>query len=291
MNLLVLSRNPALYSTQAIVDAGRKRNHYVRVVDHMLCDLVTGGQKSEVYYAHQPLQKIDAIIPRIGHNATFLGAAVIRQFENNGVFTTISSDALLKVRDKLSCLQLLEGKGIPVPKTLLISQPETIPYMLRQMEPYPIIIKLVTGTQGVGVVLAENQANAESMLEAFHATGENVVVQKFIKEANGEDIRAFVINGRLVAAMKRKAKPGDFRANLHRGGTSATASLTSIEEETAIRAAEALGLPVAGVDMLQSCHGPVVLEVNASPGLEGITATTGLNIAKEIINYIEQQIL
>lgn len=288
MNLLVLSRNPLLYSTQAIVEAGRKRNHKVKVADHMLCDIHTGGKGSGVYFAHESLHQVKALIPRIGYTATTQGAAVIRQFENQGVFTTLGSDPLHKVRDKFTCLQLLEGQGIPIPKTSFIAHSETIPVMLRQIQPYPVIIKLISGTQGMGVMLAESEQNAISILEAFHATGEQVMVQQFIREAKGQDIRAFVIDGKVVAAMKRIARPGEFRSNLHRGGTSVSIKLSSTEEEIAVRSAAALGLSIAGIDMLQSDEGPLVLEVNASPGLEGIEATTAVNIAREIIVFVEQ---
>ncbi|MCE2789543.1 MAG: RimK family alpha-L-glutamate ligase [Saprospiraceae bacterium] len=290
MNILVLSRNTMLYSTQAIIEAGRKRNHQVKVIDHMLCDIHTGSGASGVYFMNESFNPVHALIPRIGYTATTQGAAVIRQFENRGVFTTLGSDPLLKVRDKFTCLQLLEGQGIQIPKTIFIAHSETIPAMLRHIRPYPVIIKLVSGTQGMGVMLAETEQNAISILEAFHATGEKVMVQQFIGEAKGQDIRAFVINGKVVAAMKRIARPGEFRSNLHRGGTSVSIRLTSAEEETAVRSASSLGLSIAGIDMLQSNDGPLVLEVNASPGLEGIEATTAVNIAREIIVYFEQNI-
>lgn len=287
MNIVILSRNASLYSTHSLVDAARRRNHYVRVIDHMACDLIIESGKSKVLFNNQAIERIDAIIPRIGSTATIYGAAVIRQFESQGVFSTLHAEPLLKARDKLSCLQILGSNGVGVPKTVYCSSPFTIPYLLEQMEPYPIIIKLVTGTQGMGVILAENKANAESILEAFHTTKEKVIMQKFIKEAKGADIRAFVVNGEIVGAMKRQARPGDFRSNLHRGGTAEAIKLTSDEEETALKSVEILGLKVAGVDMLKTVNGPLVLEVNASPGLEGIEGTTGADIAGKIIKYIE----
>lgn len=287
MNIVILSRNASLYSTHSLVDAARRRNHYVRVIDHMACDLIIESGKSKVLFNNQAIERIDAIIPRIGSTATIYGAAVIRQFESQGVFTTLHAEPLLKARDKLSCLQILGSNGVGVPKTVYCSSPFTIPYLLEQMEPYPIIIKLVTGTQGMGVILAENKANAESILEAFHSTKEKVIMQKFIKEAKGADIRAFVVNGEIVGAMKRQARPGDFRSNLHRGGTAEPIKLTSEQEETALRSVEILGLKVAGVDMLKTEHGSLVLEVNASPGLEGIEGTTGADIAGKIIKFIE----
>ena len=287
MNIVILSRNASLYSTHSLVDAARRRNHYVRVIDHMACDLIIESGKSKVLFNNQAIERIDAIIPRIGSTATIYGAAVIRQFESQGVFSTLHAEPLLKARDKLSCLQILGSNGVGVPKTVYCSSPFTIPYLLEQMEPYPIIIKLVTGTQGMGVILAENKANAESILEAFHTTKEKVIMQKFIKEAKGADIRAFVVNGEIVGAMKRQARPGDFRSNLHRGGTAEAIKLSSDEEETALKSVGILGLKVAGVDMLKTVNGPLVLEVNASPGLEGIEGTTGADIAGKIIKYIE----
>jgi ribosomal protein S6--L-glutamate ligase len=288
MNIVVLSRSAALYSTQSIVDAARNRGHYVRVIDHMLCDLIIESGKSHVCFNNQIIDNVDALIPRIGSTATIYGAAVIRQFESQGVFSTLHAEPLLRARDKLTCLQILGSHGIGVPKTIYCGNAYTIPTMLNHMGPYPIIIKLVSGTQGLGVILAENQSNAESILEAFYTTKEKVIMQKFIKEAKGADIRAFVVDGEIVGAMKRTARPGDFRSNLHRGGTSEVVKLSSLEEETALRSVEILGLSVAGVDMLKTHSGPVVLEVNASPGLEGIEGTTGVDIAGKIIEFIEK---
>jgi ribosomal protein S6--L-glutamate ligase len=288
MNIVVLSRSAALYSTQSIVDAARNRGHYVRVIDHMLCDLIIESGKSHVCFNNQIIDNVDALIPRIGSTATIYGAAVIRQFESQGVFSTLHAEPLLRARDKLTCLQILGSHGIGVPKTIYCGNAYTIPTMLNHMGPYPIIIKLVSGTQGLGVILAENQSNAESILEAFYTTKEKVIMQKFIKEAKGADIRAFVVDGEIVGAMKRTARPGDFRSNLHRGGTSEVVKLSSLEEETALKSVEILGLSVAGVDMLKTHSGPVVLEVNASPGLEGIEGTTGVDIAGKIIEFIEK---
>jgi ribosomal protein S6--L-glutamate ligase len=290
MNIVILSRNAALYSTQSIVDAARNRNHNVRVIDHMLCDLIINTGKSQVFFNNQEINDIDAIIPRIGSTATSYGASVIRQFESQGVFSTLHAEPLLQARDKLSCLQILGSHGIGVPKTIYCSNTFTMPYLLKEMEPYPIIIKLITGTQGLGVILAENQSNAESILEAFHTTKDKVIMQKFVKEAKGADIRAFVVDGEIVGAMKRQARPGDFRSNLHRGGTAEIIRLSSQEEETALRSVSVLGLSVAGVDMLKTHHGPVVLEVNASPGLEGIEGTTGVDISGKIISFLERNI-
>jgi ribosomal protein S6--L-glutamate ligase len=253
----------------------------------MACDLVIESGKSRIFFNNQPVNNVDAIIPRIGSTATSYGAAVIRQFESQGVFSTLQAEPLLKARDKLSCLQILGSHGIGVPKTVFVSNPYTMPFLLEQMEPYPVVIKLVSGTQGMGVILAENKTNAESILEAFYTTKEKVILQKFIKEAKGADIRAFVVNGKVVGAMKRQARQGDFRSNLHRGGTAENIILTKAEEQTALESVQILGLSIAGVDMLKTHQGPVVLEVNASPGLEGIEGTTGVDIAGEIIKFVE----
>ncbi|KXK39659.1 MAG: RimK family alpha-L-glutamate ligase [Saprospiraceae bacterium] len=289
MNIVILSRNAALYSTQSLVTAARRRNHYVRVIDYMACDLIIESGKSMIYFNNQPVINVDAVIPRIGTSGTTYGAAVLRQFEHQGVVLTLNAEPLLNARDKLSCLQILGSKGIGVPKTIFISNLYTIPYLLDQMDSYPVIIKLLSGTQGMGVILAENRSNAESVLEAFQVVKEKVLLQKFIKEAKGADIRAFVVDGEVVGAMKRQAREGDFRSNLHRGGTSEKIRLTAAEEETALRSAEILGLKIAGVDMLKTHNGPVVMEVNASPGLEGIEGTTGVDIAGKIIKFIERQ--
>ena len=290
MNIVILSRNPSLYSTQSLVNAARKKNHHVRVIDHLLCDLVIEKGKCMVLYNNTILTQVDAVIPRIGASATTMGASVIRQFEAQGVFLTLKATPLLRARNKLSCLQILAANGINVPKTVYASNLQTLPSILTNMGTYPIIIKLMNGTQGMGVILAENKSNAESILEAFHTTNEKVILQKFIKEAKGADLRAFVVDGKIIGAMKRQARPGDFRSNLHRGGTSEKVNLTKEEVETALRSVKILGLNIAGVDMLKTKNGPVVLEVNASPGLEGIEGTTGIDIAGEIISYVEKAV-
>lgn len=291
MNIIILSRNASLYSTDSLVIAARKRNHYVRVIDHMMCDLIIENAQSKILFNNQPVNRVDAIIPRIGSTATSYGAAVIRQFESQGIFTTLGSDPLLKARDKLSCLQILESQGIAVPKTIYCSNQYTMPYLLEQMGEYPVIIKLISGTQGMGVILAENKTNAESILEAFHVTKEKVILQKFIKEAKGADIRALVVGGEVVGAMKRQARAGDFRSNLHRGATSELVKLTAQQEEVALKATKILGLNISGVDMLITDAGPLVLEVNASPGLEGIEGTTKVDISGKIITFIEKSVL
>lgn len=288
MNIVILSRNPSLYSTQSLVNAARIRNHYVRVIDHMQCDLVIEKGKPQVYYHNQKIVNVDAIIPRIGTTATSYGVAVLRQFASQGVFSTLDAEPLLMARDKLSCLQILAGHGILVPKTIFCSNLFTLPFMLEEMEGYPVIIKLVSGTQGMGVIMAENKVNAESIIEAFHTTKEKIIIQKFISEAKGADFRAFVVDGEIVGAMKRQAKSGDFRSNLHRGGVAEWVQLTAEEQKTAIDSVKILGLKVAGVDMLRTHQGAAVLEVNASPGLEGIEGATQVDIAGKIIQFVER---
>ncbi len=288
MNIVILSRSNALYSTQSLIEAARQRNHSVRVIDHMYCDLIIEPEKSKILYHNQPVDHVDAVIPRIGASVTNYGVMILRQLESQRIFTTLKADPLLMARDKMSCMQILSSQGIRVPKTIYISNAYTIPHLLDEIGNYPVIIKLASGTQGMGVILAESKSNAESILEAFYTTKEKVLLQQFVKEANGSDVRAFVVDGKVVAAMKRTAKPGDFRSNMHRGGSMENIKLTSQEEETAIKAAKILGLPIAGVDMLPTVQGPVILEVNVSPGLEGIETTTGIDIAGAIIEFIEK---
>ena len=291
MNILILSRNPSLYSTQSIVDAARRRHHYVRVVDHMNCDLVIEEGKMAIYYHQQKLENIHAVIPRIGTTATSFGAAVIRQFESQGIFTTMGSEPLLRARDKLSCLQILAANGIRVPKTIVGNNFYSFQSQLELMGDPPYILKLANGTQGLGVMLSESKSNAESILEAFFKSEEQLLLQAFIAEAKGGDIRAFVVDGKIVGAMKRQAKAGEFRSNLHRGASAYSIDLTPEQSDTAIRAAELMGLKIAGVDMLLSNQGPMILEVNASPGLEGIEGATNIDIAGSIIQYVEKSVL
>ncbi|MBP6396522.1 MAG: RimK family alpha-L-glutamate ligase [Saprospiraceae bacterium] len=291
MNIVVLSRNPSLYSTQAIVDAGRKKHHYVRVLDHMFCDLLIEKDKLEIYYNFQKLENVHAVIPRIGTTATSFGSSVIRQFEAMGIFTTLKAEALLKARNKLTCMQLLSGAGLGVARTGITNNLYTLPFIIDKVSTAPYIVKLATGTQGLGVILSESKSNAESIVEAFQKTEEKVLIQQFIEEARGSDIRVFVIDGEIVGAMKRQAKNGEFRSNLHRGAQSEKVVLTSEEEEVALKATKIMGLHIAGVDMLRSHTGPLILEVNASPGLEGIEGTTQIDIAGKIIEFIERKVI
>lgn len=288
MNIAILSRNPALYSTQSLLTAARKRNHYVRIFDHMQCDLVIEENNPCIYYHGQRVKNIQAVIPRIGDSATEYGASVIRQFELMKIFSTLKADPLIKARDKISCMQILAANGIAVPKSTISNNTLTINQMIDEVGPMPVVIKLVNGTHGVGVMLAEKKKMAESIIEAFHKTKQKVLLQQFIAEAEGADVRVFIVNNEVVGVMKRQAAKGEFRSNLHRGATSEVIQLTEEEMSIARRAARVMGLNVAGVDMLQTSKGPMVLEVNASPGLEGIETTTGHDIAGKVIRYVEK---
>ncbi|AEE19077.1 SSU ribosomal protein S6P modification protein [Dokdonia sp. Hel_I_63] len=290
MNLKILSRNPHLYSTSRLVEVGLKRGHSVEVIDPLKCDLIIEKKKPTVFYKGRTLETADAIIPRIGASITFYGTAVVRQFEMMDAFTTTTSQALVRSRDKLRSLQVLSRSKLGLPKTIFTNYSRDVEEMIAHVGGAPLIIKLLEGTQGLGVVLAETKNAAESVIEAFNGLEARVIVQEYIKEAKGADIRAFVVDGQIVGAMKRQGKEGEFRSNLHRGGTAEIISLTDEEENAAIKAAKAMGLGVAGVDMLQSDRGPLILEVNSSPGLEGIEKATGKDIAKTIIRYIERNI-
>lgn len=288
MKIAILSRGPKLYSTRRLVEAAEQRGHEVSVLDHLKCVLVIEKGHPQVFYGGKQITGVDAIIPRIGTSVTFYGAAVVRQFEQMKVFSSVESQALVRSRDKLRSLQLLAQAGIGMPKTAFASIPKNIDSVIEQVGGVPVVIKLLEGTQGIGVILAETQRSAKSVIESFLAVNANILVQEFIKEAQGADIRAFVVDGKVVGAMKRQGLPGEFRSNLHRGGKASLLELTKDERETAIKSAKKLGLAVAGVDMLQSSRGPLVMEVNSSPGLEGIENATGVDIAGKIIEYIER---
>lgn len=288
MKIAILSRNPRLYSTQRLVEAGEKRGHEVIVLDHLKCVLAIEQGRPHIYYKGKEVSGINAIIPRIGASVTFYGAAVVRQFEQMKVFTAVESQALVRSRDKLRSLQLLAQAGIGMPKTAFASTPKDIDNLLETVGGVPAVIKLLEGTQGIGVILAETHKSAKSVIEAFMDLDANILVQEFIKEAGGADVRAFVVDGQIVGAMKRQGAEGEFRSNLHRGGTATVIKLTPEEKATAIKAAKKLGLAIAGVDMLQSSRGPLVMEVNSSPGLEGIEGATKEDIAGKIIEYVER---
>ncbi|MFD0977400.1 30S ribosomal protein S6--L-glutamate ligase [Salinimicrobium gaetbulicola] len=290
MNIKILSRNSNLYSTQRLVEAAKKRNHQVEVIDPLKCDLIIEKKNPSIYYKGRHIEDADAVIPRIGASVTFYGTAVVRQFEMMGVFSTTESQALVRSRDKLRSLQVLSRARLGLPKTVFTNYSKDVGEVIDHVGGAPLIIKLLEGTQGLGVVLAETKNAAESVIEAFNGLQARVIVQEFIKEAGGADIRALVVDGHVVGAMKRQGKEGEFRSNLHRGGSASVIQLTDEEETAAIKAAKSMGLGVAGVDMLQSSRGPLILEVNSSPGLEGIEAATGKDIAKTIIRYIERNL-
>lgn len=290
MKIIVLSRNPNLYSTKRLVEAGEKKNHEMLVVDHSKCELIIEKKKPAVRYKHEVFTEVDAVIPRIGASVTFFGTAVVRQFEMMKVFTAVESQALVRSRDKLRSLQVLARAGLGLPKTVFTNYSKNVGDVIESVGGAPLVIKLLEGTQGLGVVLAETNNAAESVLEAFNGLQARVIVQEFIKEAMGADIRAFVVDGVVVGAMKRQGKKGEFRSNLHRGGSAEIIELSDEEENAALKAAKVMGLGIAGVDMLQSARGPLILEVNSSPGLEGIEGATGKDIAKNIISYIERNV-
>ncbi|RXJ52746.1 30S ribosomal protein S6--L-glutamate ligase [Gelidibacter gilvus] len=290
MNIIILSRNPHLYSTQRLVEAARQRKHTCEVIDPLKCDIIIEKKNPAILYKGRVLENVDAIIPRIGASVTFYGTAVVRQFEMMKVFSVVESQALVRSRDKLRSLQVLSRAGLGMPKTVFSNYTKDASEVIASVGGAPLVIKLLEGTQGLGVVLAETNNAAESVIEAFHGLQARVIIQEFIKEAKGADIRAFIVDGNIVGAMKRQGKDGEFRSNLHRGGTAEIIQLTDEEENAALKAAKALGLGVCGVDMLQSARGPLILEVNSSPGLEGIEAATKKDIAKSIIRYIERNV-
>jgi len=290
MKIVVLSRNPNLYSTNRLVEVGTKRGHEMLVVDHSKCDIIIEKKRPHIMYKGKEITDVDAVIPRIGASITFYGTAVLRQFEMMKVFTAVESVALGRSRDKLRSLQILSRAGLGMPKTAFTNYSKDVSNVLQQVGGAPVVIKLLEGTQGVGVVLAETDQAAESVMEAFNGLQARVIVQQFVKEAGGADVRVFVVDGVVVGAMKRQGKEGEFRSNLHRGGSATIIELSEDEEAAALKAAKVLGLGIAGVDLLQSNSGPMIMEVNSSPGLEGIEAATGKNIAATIIKYIERSV-
>jgi ribosomal protein S6--L-glutamate ligase len=290
MKIAILSRDSKLYSTRRLVEAAQKNGHEVHVIDHLRCNILIEREEPKLFYVDKFLEGFDAVIPRIGASVTFYGTAVVRQFEMMGVFTAVQSRGLTDSRDKLRSLQLLSKSGIGMPKTVFTNYSKNVTSVVESVGGAPVVIKLLEGTQGLGVVLAENKKAAISVLEAFNGLKARVIVQEFIKESGGADIRAFVVDGKVVGAMKRQGKAGEFRSNLHRGGSAEIISLSPEEEATAVKAASALKLGVAGVDMLQSNRGPLVLEVNSSPGIEGIERATHHDIAGEIIAYLEREV-
>ena len=290
MKIAVLSTNPDIYSTKRLVEAIKKRGHQAVIIDHVKCFVMIEGGKPTILYKGKPIKDIDAIIPRIGSSVTSFGCAVVRQFELMKVFTSVKSQAILRSRDKLRSMQVLAKSGVGIPKTVFAKNPSQVTELIHVVGGPPVIIKLLEGTQGVGVVLAETIKAAKSTIEAFYGLKANFLIQEFIAESKSADIRAFVIGNKVVAAMKRQGLDGDFRSNLHRGGQGTVIQLSPEEEETALAAARALGVRIAGVDLLQSERGPLVMEVNSSPGLKGIEEVSGVDIASLIVAYIEDKI-
>ncbi|MFZ5970396.1 MAG: 30S ribosomal protein S6--L-glutamate ligase [Bacteroidota bacterium] len=288
MNIAILSRDARLYSTARLKEAGEKRGHKVEIIDHMKCVLLIEKKNPMVWYNGRKMDYFDAVIPRIGASVTFYGAAVVRQFEMMKVFTAVESQALIRSRDKLRSLQILSRAGLDLPKTIFMDYSRDTEGVIEAVGGAPVVIKLLEGTQGLGVVLAENKKAAQSVIEAFHGLHARIIVQEFIKEAKGSDIRAFVVDGEVVGAMRRQARDGEFRSNLHRGGYAEVYKLNRQEKHAAITAAKKMGLGVAGVDMLPSKRGPLIIEVNSSPGLEGIEGATKVDIGGKIIQYLEK---
>jgi ribosomal protein S6--L-glutamate ligase len=288
MKIAMMTRNAALYSHQRMKEAAEARGHELDFVNTLRCSMNIASRRPEIYYDGQKLPRYDAVIPRIGASVTFYGLAVLRQFEMQGVYPLNESVAIGRSRDKLRSMQLLARDGIGLPVTTFAHDPKQTEEVVKLAGGAPLVIKLLEGTQGIGVVLADTDRSAKSVIEAFRGAGVNILVQEFIKEAGGTDIRAIVVGGKVVAAMQRTGAEGEFRSNLHRGGSAKAIKISPEERSTAIRAAKSMGLNVCGVDMLRSNHGPVVMEVNSSPGLEGVEKATGKDIAGMIIEFIEK---
>lgn len=288
MKIAILSRKPSLYSTRRLREAGEQRGHEMHVVDYLRCYMNITAHKPQVLYQKKALTDFDAVIPRIGASQTFYGAAVVRQFEMMGVYPTNDAQAISRSRDKLRCLQILARKGIGLPVTGFAHSTKDIDGLIDVVGGAPLVVKLLEGTQGVGVVLGETRKAARAVIEAFRGLDANILIQEYIRESRGADFRCFVVGDKVIAAMKRQAKPGEFRSNLHRGGKATMVKLTPKERSTVIRAAKEMELKVAGVDMLRSKAGPLIMEVNSSPGLEGIEQTTKVDVAAKIIEFIEK---
>jgi len=288
MQIAILSRNRKIYSTRRLVEAAQERGHDVQVIDTVGCYMNITSHRPTIHYRGKQLESFDAVIPRIGASITFYGTAVLRQFEMMGTFPLNESVAVTRSRDKLRSLQLLSRRGIGLPVTGFARQLSDIGDLIEMVGGAPLVVKLLEGTQGIGVVLCETRKAAESVLEAFMGLNVSIMVQEYIKEAGGADLRCFVVGDKVVAAIKRQAKPGEFRSNLHRGGTAELVKITPEERSVAVRAAKIMGLNVAGVDLLRANHGPAVMEVNSSPGLEGIETSTGKDVAGMIISFLEK---
>ena len=290
MNIFILSRNKNLYSTSRLVEAGNDLGHNVRVVDYMRCYMSIASRKPTIYYGGESLGKVDAVIPRIGASNTFYGTAVVKQFEMMNSYCVNTSDAIANSRDKLRSLQILGEAGINMPITGFVSHTKDIEGVIESVGSTPLIMKLLQGTQGQGIVLAETRKAAESVMSAFRQIDADIIVQEFIKESAGQDVRAFVVGDKVVASMKRIAPEGEFRSNVHRGGTMERIQLTEEEEVLAVNASRILGLSIAGVDLMRSNRGPLILEVNSSPGLQGIEACSRIGVAEKIITFIQNKL-
>ena len=288
MKLALLCRNPRLYSHRRLVEAAEKRGHTIDVIDHLRCLIDISSGQSKLVYNSEELPMYDAVIPRIGASVTFYGTAVLRQLEVMGVYPVNESVAITRSRDKLRSLQLLSKRGIGLPRTIFAHKTNDPAEVIKRAGGAPVVIKLIEGTQGIGVMLSETDRAAESIIEAFGGVDTNILIQEFIKEAGGEDVRCLVIDGKVIAAMLRKGKEGEFRSNLHRGGSAKSIKISPQEREAAVTSAKAMGLNVCGVDLLRSSRGPVVMEVNSSPGLEGIEKATDIDVAGKIIEFIEK---
>jgi ribosomal protein S6--L-glutamate ligase len=288
MKIAILSRNKSLYSTRRLIEAAEVRGHEVEVLDVLRCYMNITSHRPGIHYKGRDLNGFDAVIPRIGASVTFYGTAVSRQFEMMGVYTLNESVAISRSRDKLRSMQLLSRRGIGLPVTGFANKPDDISDLIEMVGGAPLVIKLLQGTQGIGVVLAETRKAAESVIQSFFGLNVSVLVQEYIREAGGADIRCFVVGDKVVASIKRQAREGEFRSNIHRGGTATEVRITPEERSTAVRAAKTMGLNVCGVDILRSNHGPVVMEVNSSPGLEGIERVTQKDLAGLIIEFLEQ---
>jgi len=287
MNIAILSKGESLFSTQSLLKAGLARNHDIEVLDPSLCTLTIENGFPALYYGDELVDDLDAIIPRIGASNTYFGSSLVRHFQAMNVFSIVSAEGILQSRNKWTCYQILSMANIPIPKTVLGNVYDAVT-ALEKFENKPVIIKVLQGTHGAGVILAETNSSALSTIETLNASNVRFVIQEYIAESNGSDLRVIIVDGVIVASMKRQSKPGEFRSNLHRGGSSNNVSLSQEESRIALGAAKALKIGVCGVDLLQSERGPLVIEVNSTPGLEGIETTTGINISKSIIGYIER---
>lgn len=288
MNIGLLSVSMNVYSTQRIVEEAEKLGHTIEQIDHTKCAVKLGKGKPQIFYQGDDItSEFDAVIPRIGSKVTRHGAAIVKQFEMSGIFSTARSLSISRARNKVRTLQILARKGIPIPETLFAINPDNIKEQIEILGGAPVIIKIQEGTQGLGVILAETKKSAKSIIDTFYKMNTSILIQEYIEESNGEDIRIFVVGNKIVASMKRISEVGEFRSNVHRGGSTEAVTLNAKEQFIALNASKHLGLGVAGVDLIRSKKGPLLIEVNASPGLQGIEAATGVNVAKEIIKYVE----